>query len=194
VKLKLCFGVLAALLAGGCDRETSGPRIGIYDNPQVGLVVVDAQKDFLGNEAGPLLAAVDPLIEGAPGLGVGVVYVRSDPGGELDPRLGGKHEPAFVKRRFDAFSNPDLDAYFRAHEIDHLVLVGARADGSIYYTALGATNRGYKVAVVGDAVAAGNAADLDASLEALRRRGVEIIATERVLAEWARRKRYLGSR
>jgi nicotinamidase-related amidase len=194
VKLKLCVGVLVALLAGGCDRETSGLRIGVYDNPQVGLVVVDAQKDFLGDEAGRLLAAVDPLIEGAPGLGVGVVYVRSDPGGELDPRLGGKHEPAFVKHRSDAFSNPDLDAYFRTNEIDHLVLVGARADDSIYYTALGATNRGYKVAVVGDAVVAGSATGRDASLEALRRRGVEIISGERVHAEWARRKRYLSSR
>jgi nicotinamidase-related amidase len=194
VKLKLCVGVLVTLLAGACDRETSGPRIGVYDNPQVGLVVIDAQKDFLGEEDGRLLAAVDPLIEGAPGLGVGVVYVRSEPGGEFDPRLGEKHDPAFVKRRSDAFSNPDLDAYFRAHEIDHLVLVGARADASIYYTALGATNRGYKVAVVGDAVAARSAADRDASLEALRRRGVEIIPGERVLAEWARRKKYLSSR
>jgi nicotinamidase-related amidase len=194
VKLKLCAGVLVALFAGGCDRETSGPRIGVYDNPQVGLVVVDAQKDFLGDEAGRLLAGVDPLIESAPGLGVGVIYVRSEPGGELDPRLGGKHEPAVVKRRSDAFSNPDLDAYFRAHEIDHLVLVGARADASIYYTALGATNRGYKVAVVSDAVAAGSPAGREASLEALRRRGVEIITGERVLAEWARRKKYLSSR
>lgn len=194
MKLKLCVGVLALVLAGGCDHETSGPRIGVYDNPQVGLVVVDAQRDFLGDEAGGLIAAVDSLIEGAPGLGVGVVYVRSEPGGELDPRLGGKHEPVFVKRRSDAFSNPDLDAYFRAHEIDHLVLVGARADASIYYTALGATNRGYKAAVVGDAVAAATAPGRDALLEALRRRGVEIISGERVLAEWARRKKYLSSR
>jgi nicotinamidase-related amidase len=194
VKLKLFVGVLAALLAGGCDRETSGPRIGVYDNPRVGLVVIDAQKDFLGVDAGPLIAAVDPLIGGAPGLGIGVVYVRSEPGGELDPRLGGKHEPAFVKRRSDAFSNPDVDAYLRAHEIDHLVLVGARADSSVYYTALGATNRGYKVAVVSDAVAAGSPAGRDASLEALRWRGVEIITGERVLAEWTRRKKYLSSR
>jgi hypothetical protein len=47
--------------------------------------------------------------------------------------------------------------------------------------------------VVGDAVAAG-AAGRDTSLEALRRRGVEIIQSERALAEWTRRKKYLGSR
>jgi nicotinamidase-related amidase len=193
VKLKLSL-VLAALLAGGCDRETSGPRIGVYDHPQIGLVVIDAQKNFLDDQAGGLLATADQLIEGAPGLGVDVIYVRSEHGGEFDPRLRGTHEPAFPKQRFDALSNPDLEAYLRAHEIDHLVLIGARADSSIYYTALGAKNRGYKVAVVGDAVAAGSADGRDTSLEALRRRGVEIIPSERALAEWARRKKYLSSR
>jgi len=193
VKLKLSL-VLAALLAGGCDRETSGPRIGVYDHPQIGLVVIDAQKNFLDDQAGGLLATADQLIEGAPGLGVDVIYVRSEHGGEFDPRLRGTHEPAFPKQRFDALSNPDLEAYLRAHEIDHLVLIGARADSSIYYTALGAKNRGYKVAVVGDALAAGSADGRDTSLEALRRRGVEIIPSERALAEWARRKKYLSSR
>ena len=193
MKLKLSL-VLAALLAGGCDRETSGPRIGVYDHPQIGLVVIDAQKNFLDDQAGGLLATADQLIEGAPGLGVDVIYVRSEHGGEFDPRLRGTHEPAFPKQRFDALSNPDLEAYLRAHEIDHLVLIGARADSSIYYTALGAKNRGYKVAVVGDAVAAGSADGRDTSLEALRRRGVEIIPSERALAEWARRKKYLSSR
>ena len=193
MKLKLSL-VLAALLAGGCDRETSGPRIGVYDHPQIGLVVIDAQKNFLDDQAGGLLATADQLIESAPGLGVEVIYVRSEHGGEFDPRLRGTHEPAFPKQRFDALSNPDLDAYLRAHEIDHLVLIGARADSSIYYTALGAKNRGYKVAVVGDAVAAGSADGRDTSLEALRRRGVEIIPSERAHAEWTRRKKYLSSR
>ena len=193
MKLKLCL-LLAALLAGGCDRETSGPRVGVYDHPQVGLVVIDAQKSFLDDKDGELLALVQQLIEGAPGLGVDVIYVQSERGGEFDPRLRGTHEPVFPKKRFDALSNPDLDAYLHAREIDHLVLVGARADSSIYYTALGAKNRGYNVAVVGDAVAAGTAEGRDSSLEALRRRGVEIISSERALAEWTRRKKYLSSR
>ena len=193
MKLKLSL-VLAALLAGGCDRETSGPRIGVYDHPQIGLVVIDAQKNFLDDHAGGLLATADQLIAGASGLGVDVIYVRSEHGGEFDSRLRGTHEPVFPKQRFDAFSNPDLDAYLRAHEIDHLVLIGAQADSSIYYTALGAKNRAYKVAVVGDAVAAESPHGRDTSLEALRRRGVEVIPSERALAEWTRRKKYLSSR
>lgn len=193
MKLKLCLGVLAAALAA-CDRATSGPRIGVYDHPQVGLVVIDAQRDFLQAGAEPMLSAANQLIRGAPGLGVAVVYVRSEPGAPLDPRLGGTREPVFSKHRSDAFSNPELDAFFRRHEIDHLVLAGARVDSSVYYTALGAMNRGYKVKVVSDALASSSAARRDGTLDALHQRGVEIIATERMLAEWERRMKYLGSR
>jgi nicotinamidase-related amidase len=192
VKLKLCLVLVAAL--GACDRATSGPRIGVYDHPQVGLVVIDVQQDFLPAGAEPMLAAANQLIQEAPGLGVAVVYVRSEPGAPFDPRLGGTREPGFSKRRSDAFSSPELDAYFRGHEIDHLVLAGARVDSSVYYTALGAMNRGYKVKVVGDAVAASSAARRNGALDALHQRGVEIIPTERMLAEWARRMKYLGSR
>jgi nicotinamidase-related amidase len=74
------------------------------------------------------------------------------------------------------------------------VLAGARLDSSVYYTALGAMNRGYKVKVVSDAVAASSAARLDGALEALRQRGVETIETDRMLAEWARKMKYLRSR
>jgi nicotinamidase-related amidase len=166
----------------------------VYDHPQVALVVIDAQKDFLEGPADPMLAATDQLIQGAPRFGVAVVYVRSEPGAPLDPRLSGAHEPVFSKRRSDAFSNADLDTYFRGHEIDHLVLAGARVDSSVYYTALGAMNRGYKVKVVSDAVAASSTARRDGALEALRQRGVEVIVTERMIAEWARKMKYLGSR
>ncbi len=193
MKLKLWLGALAALLTA-CDRATSGPPIGLYEHPQVGLIVIDVQKDFLGNPAEPMLTATNQLIQGAPASDVAVVYVRSEPGTALDPRLGGARDPVFSKRRSDAFSNAELDAYFRGREIDHLVLAGARVDTSVYYTALGATNRGYKVKVVSDAVGGSSTGRRDAALETLRRQGVEIISAERTLADWTRRKKYLGSR
>jgi hypothetical protein len=43
-------------------------------------------------------------------------------------------------------------------------------------------------------VAASSAARLDDALASLHQRGVEVIATERMLAEWARRMKYLRSR
>jgi len=222
VELKLCFVALVALFAGACDRATTGSRIPVYDRPQVALVVIDAQRDFLessghlpseASQVEPMLAAVNRLIEGTPGVGVEVVYVRStfsrdarlanwlrngaavegSPGADFDARLAGSREPVFAKRRSDAFSNADLDRYFRSRGIDHLVLAGARADSSVYFTALGAMNRGYKVKVVTDAVAAQSDRRRDAALDGLVRRGAEIANSEITLREWLRRKRYLAS-
>jgi nicotinamidase-related amidase len=194
VKQKLWLGALLALLAAACDRETSGARIGVYDHPQVALVVMDAQRDFLEDHAEPVLGAVNQLIDRAPRLGVDVVYVRSERGAAVDSRLGKAPHHVFAKGRNDAFSNAEFDAYLRGREIGHLVFAGARADSSIYYTALGAMNRGYKVKVVSDASAATSEAARDGALESLRKRGAEVVTTEQTLTEWARRMKYLGSR
>jgi nicotinamidase/pyrazinamidase len=207
VKLKraaLTAGCLALAL-GGCERATTGQRIPIYDRPQVALLVVDLQKEFLEpggrqpvapSQVAAMLAATNRLVESARSLGVELVYVRSDAsaGGELDSRLQHPSGPVFRKGRADAFSNPELDQFLRSRAVDHLVLAGVFADASVYYTAEGAMNRGYKVKVVRDAVASTSDARRVHALEALQREGVELIDSERVLAEWVRRKKYLGSR
>ena len=200
--LAACF---LALALGGCERATTGERIPIYDRPQVALVVVDVQKEFLEpggrlsvaqSQVAPMLAATNPLVENARSLGVELVYVRSESpaGGELDSRLLQPSGPVFRKDRADAFSNPELDQFLRSHAVDHLVLAGVFADASVYYTAEAAMNRGYKVKVVRNAVAAATDARRARALEALRRKGAEIIDSEQALSEWVRRKKYLASR
>jgi nicotinamidase-related amidase len=205
VKLKLAAaGTLLALLAA-CDRATTGPRIPVYERPQTALVIVDAQETFLAPEGvpsvaqsqvAPMLAVTNRLLREAPSLGVDVVFVTSDspPGGAIDARVVRGAAPVFSKSRADAFSNAELDGFLRSRSIDHLVLAGVFADRCVYYTAQGAMNRGYKVKVVGDAVAAASDPRRDRALEQLRREGAEIIDGERTVAEWARRKRYLASR
>ncbi|HSD10259.1 MAG TPA: cysteine hydrolase [Candidatus Binatia bacterium] len=207
--MKLKRAALAAgcliLAVGGCERATTGEPIPIYDRPQVALLVVDLQKHFLdrgGRQAlapshvAAMLAATNRLVENARSLGVELVYVRSEaPAGDgTDSRLENPGAPVFRKQRADAFSNPELDQFLRSRAVDHLVLAGASAEASIYYTAEGAMNRGYKVKVLGDAVAAASDARRDHALEALRREGAELSDSEQVLAEWVRRKKYLGSR
>jgi len=224
VKLKLCLaGALALFVCGGCERPTTGARIPVYDRPQLALLVLDFQKDFLepggrlpiaADQVERMLATTNRLVSNAGPLGVDVVYVsnvfsksavlgnwlrhgaaiENEPGAAIDPRLTRVNDRVFAKHRADAFSNTDLDAFLRARAIDHLVLTGVFADACVFYTAQGAMNRGYKVQVVGDAVGAASEASRERALDALRRQGVEIIESERVLAEWARRKRYLGSR
>jgi nicotinamidase/pyrazinamidase len=200
--LAACF---LALALGGCERATTGERIPIYDRPQVALVVVDVQKEFLEpggrlpvaqSQVAPMLAAANSLVENARSLGVELVYVRSESpaGGELDSRLLQPSGPVFRKDRADAFSNPQLDQFLRSHAVDHLVLAGVFADASVYYTAEAAMNRGYKVQVVRDAVASTSDARRDHALDALLREGVELIGSEQALSEWVRRKKYLASR
>ena len=216
-------GLVLALLLGGCERATSGARIPTYEHPQVALLVLDLQKDFLepsgrlpvqSDEVEPMLGGVNRLIDGAKALGVDVVYVRNafaasdwignwlrnraaiedEPGSNFDPRLHLVNAPSLLKRRGDAFSNAELDRLLRSRMIDHVVLAGVFADACVRLTALGAMNRGYKVQVLSDAVAARSDARRERALETLRRAGVEISDSERALAEWTRRKRYLASR
>ena len=206
MKLKARVATCAALLAlGGCERATTGPRIPIYDHPQMAFVVVDVQKEFVEaggrlpvaeNQVEAMLAATNRLLESARSLGVEVVYVTSDspPGGELDPRLKRGTGPTFAKRRADAFSNLDFDRYLRSRAIDHLAIAGVFADRCVLFTARGAMNRGYKVKIVSDGVAAASDARRTRALEWLQSEGAEIIDAERTLAEWTRRKRYLASR
>jgi nicotinamidase-related amidase len=194
-----------ALALAGCERATTGERIPIYDHPQVALVLVDLQKEFLDpggpravapSQIAPMLVAANRLVENARSLGVELVYVESGarPEGELDPRLQRPSGPLFRKERADAFSNPELDRFLQSRAVDHLLLAGVFAERSVYFTAAGAMNRGYKVQVVRDAVAGGSDARRAHALEALEREGVELIDSERALAEWVRRKKYLGSR
>ncbi len=207
MKLKrasLGVGCLAFAL-GGCERATTGERIPIYEHPQVALVLVDLEKEFLDpggpravapSQVAPMLAAANRLVENARSLGVELVYVESGapPDGELHPRLRHPSGPVFRKDRADAFSNPELDRFLQSRAVDHLLLAGSFAERSVYYTAEGAMNRGYKVQVVRDAVAGGSDERRANALAALERKGVELIDSERVLAEWTRRKKYLGSR
>jgi hypothetical protein len=193
VKLKLCLAAALVLLAcGGCERPTSGARIPVYDRPQIALVVVGGR--FPSSDDDPPIAATNRLIEGTRRLGVELVYVRAQANADPDPRLQTINDQVFRAMRGDAFSNPDLDRFFRSRAVDHLVLIGIGADTSIELTGRGALNRGYKVMVVGDAVSSASDADRERALESLRRAGAEITRSETVLAEWARRKRYLGSR
>jgi nicotinamidase-related amidase len=201
VKRKVTLALVTWLaVATACDRPTDGVRIPVYENPQVALVVLDVQKDVLADGRGmvaaaqiePLLAAVGKLVDGTKSNGVAVVFVRTDGRGEFDPRLPTGGGPVFAKHRRDAFSNPDLEEFFRTRSIDHLVLAGASADGSIAFTSAGARNRGYKVQVVADAIGASSDARRDHAVRQLGQAGVEIVDTDGVLAEWRRRKLYLS--
>ncbi len=211
-----------ALLLAACEGATSGARIGSYARPQIALLVVDAQKDFLdasGKLAAPAeqvtaaLERMNQAIDGARPGGVQIVYVRSefpaswigdwrragaahakDPGADLDPRIHQVGRTWVVKPQGDAFSSPELPGLLADSMVDHLVLVGADNTNGIRLTAEGARNRGFKVQVVGDGIVSTSDSARARVLSRLREQGVEITDGERAVAEWTRRKRYLAGR
>jgi nicotinamidase/pyrazinamidase len=158
---------------------TKGKQIGKYANPRKALLVVDVQEDYTGlngkqpplfKDAEGQIATINRLIEHASESGITVAYIRQIfdnnaitrflvgrtieglPGTELDSRIKIVNQNDFTKRISDAFSNPGLGEFLIRNQVDEIYLVGLDAAYCVYYTAMGARNRGYKVTVVGDAV------------------------------------------
>ena len=97
--------------------------------------------------------------------GRAVIHVRHadhDPASPLHPTASGypamacarevEGEALFVKNRSSAFAGTDLDAYLRAEGVRHLFVVGAVAGFCVNSTVRSASDLGFRVSVVGDAV------------------------------------------
>jgi len=158
---------------------TEGRRISRYANPQKALLVIDVQEDYTGlkgrqpvpfKNAEAQIATINGLIESASKAGMKVAYIRQVfennfivrlsagraidgmPGTELDSRIKVINRNNFTKKISDAFSNQRLEEFLIQNQVDEVYLVGLDAAYCVYYTALGALNRGYKVSVVKDAI------------------------------------------
>ena len=53
----------------------------------------------------------------------------------------------FTKNQGDAFSNPELDGFLKAHKVDCVEIIGIDGGGCVALTALGAVKAGYSVIV-----------------------------------------------
>jgi nicotinamidase-related amidase len=156
---------------------TTGERIGAYPQPAKALLVIDVQQDYTGPKSNssyedvePRIRTINRLIEAAAQAGVHVVYIRQLfdnnlitrtfigktieglPGAEIDSRISIINGNDFTKKISDAFSNPRLDGFLKAHQVNELYLTGLDGVYCVHKTALGGINRGYKVAVITDAV------------------------------------------
>lgn len=155
---------------------TRGRKIGTYSHPRAALLVLDLQEGYAGINArqpvtappaGSLLDTVNQLIVLAVQSDMEVAYVRQVfsnnffvrmHGGRrvgrvmVDSRIKLVNTNDFEKNRTDAFSNRQLEQLLIDRQVNELYLTGVDAAYCVYYTALGALNRGYKVSVVLDAV------------------------------------------
>jgi nicotinamidase-related amidase len=95
--------------------------------------------------------------------GAYVVYSTPPSGGpvlpEVTPEPG---DPVILGQGQDRFYNTDLDSQLQARGIRTIVLMGWREDGSVMYTSVGATLRGYTVVVADDGTSA--ARDYDVAI------------------------------
>ena len=194
----------AIMLIRGMFIATRGRKIAAYPEPRKALVILDIQEGYSGTNsrqpvttppATGMIATVNRLIDKAAETGMEVAYVRQVFSNNLIVRLhGGKRVGRviidrrikvingndFEKNRTDAFSNRQFEQFLIDRQVGELYLVGVDAAYCVYYTALGALNRGYRVTVVTDAVK--SRLDMADVLERYRRKGIAVITSEQLTA------------
>jgi nicotinamidase-related amidase len=181
---------------------TRGKKIAGYPRPRAALVVLDLQEGYSTTNARQpvtippatgMIAIVNRLIDKAAASGMEVAYIRQVFSNNFFVRLhGGKRQGTviidrrikvinsndFAKNRTDAFSNQQFEQLLIDGQVDELYLVGVDAAFCVYYTALGALNRGYKVTVITDAVQSRN--PMAKVLEKYRRKGIGVISSDQL--------------
>lgn len=158
------------------------------------LCVVDVQPGFLDKlEPGrrqPLVQRIAWLTALAGALGVPVVVTEEEPD-RNGPTLGDILErlPAgtvrHVKPIFGLADVPEILAAVQRTGRGTAVLVGMETDVCVAHSALGLLDRGYRVAIVSDAVGAPGQAH-DQGIERMRGAGAVIVGTKGLHYEWAR--------
>lgn len=190
---------------------TRGKKIQSYPSPHKALLVLDLQEGYAGTNprqpatapaAGSVLDTVNRLIGMAAETGVEVCYVRQVFNNNLFVRVHGGRRVAkvivdrrivkindhdFEKNRTDAFSNRTLEQFLIDRQVNELYLTGVDGAYCVYYTALGAINRGYKVSVVLDAIA--TRSDMKKLMERYTRKGIGIVTSRELLKRELERKK-----
>jgi len=199
----ICAAIAGLVMYRSMFVATTGKKILPYNKPRKALLVLDLQEGYGGTNprqpatapaAGGLLDTVNCLIGMAAETGMEVVYIRQVFNNNLFVRMhGGRrvekviidrrivkiNDNDFEKNRTDAFSSRDLERFLVERQVDELYLTGVDAAFCVYYTALGALNRGYKVTVIRDAVA--SRSDMNTLIERYKRKGIGIITSRELL-------------
>lgn len=186
---------------------TRGKRISSYPNPTRALLVMDIQESggspqgvtrplAVDTPFGKMIQSVNRLIEYFDQAGLQVAYVRQVFSSSFVTRLhggrilAGRMEPRicrwvkvvntndFAKNRTDAFSNRQLEQFLIDRQVEEIFLVGLDAAFCVYYTALGALNRGYRVTVITDAVMTGR--DMEQVLRRYHEKGITVMNSREV--------------
>ena len=189
---------------------SKGEHIDVSKAAGGALLVMDIQKDFTRpSEGGPakiknaaaLIERLNAMSERAKTAGLKVVYIKTEydgddrvlnmirknsalrdtPGVDFDPDLKLVSNDVFSKKRMDAFSNPDLERFFRDNMVGRVYIAGLDAGYCVKKTALAALNRGLKVFLVTDALATGTDAEISACIDEAVKAGAETTTSAVIL-------------
>jgi nicotinamidase-related amidase len=166
--------MLAALLwtaeAGGsvAQQVPSSPAPVAVTVPAstTALVVLDMVQQTCGSQptcTGGMVPAIAGLLARARAAGSFVVYSTpptSSASAILPAVAPAPSDPVVPGSGQDRFFNTNLDALLQGQGITTVILVGWREDGSVLYTAVGATLRGYTVVVPEDGTSAAQDYDI----------------------------------
>ncbi len=112
---------------------------------------------------GQMVPKIAALLSQARKAGVYVVYSTPAGGSPVLPEVApGQGDPIVAGAGQDRFYNTNLDSLLKAKNVTTLVLGGWRINGSVVYTSVGATLRGYTVVVPDDITSA--ATDYDVAI------------------------------
>jgi len=135
------------------------------DATTTALLVLDITTQTCGSQprCQEFLPRVASLLASARAAGVYVLYTTPATQPPILPEVApADGDPVFAGLGQDRFFDTALDEMLRAKNIENLVLVGWRENGSVLYTAVGANLRTYTVVVADDGTSA--AQDYDVAI------------------------------
>ena len=157
------------------------------------VVLIDAQDRLMKAMAGAAAAehAMGKTLRTAGILGVDVVVTEQVPRAlrpTTDALLSALPDgsPRLGKPTFSCWGDPAFSAALDAFRPRALVLAGMETHVCVQQTALEALARGYRVAVVADAVCSRRPFDRDTALRLLANRGVAVTTLEAIAFDWLR--------
>jgi nicotinamidase-related amidase len=204
--MKIVFSFFIVLVFASCNFATKGIKIAEYRNPKKALLILDMQNDFISKNAkmSVLATQIDPLVDVVNKIekdnqihGNYIVYIRNvfskndignlfrhnaavenTDGINIDFRVNRYSQFIFDKNQPDAFSNKEFESFLIQNQINELTICGVFADQCVYWTSVGALNRGYKVCYVENGVAASNQKNIDSAVKSIREKGAQVVNYE----------------
>jgi nicotinamidase-related amidase len=159
----------------------------IIDRSTSMLLVIDLQARLMPAiaDGDAVIAKAAFLAEVAQRLAVPTLFTEQNPAGlgPTVPPLLPFASQVFAKHHFSAGREAGFSERLPAGR-KTIVVAGAETHICVLQTVLGLRERGYAVAVAGDAVGSRYPSDKDAGLRRMQAHGAEIVSAEMVAFEW----------